>query len=104
MKAVICDRNKQYIVKPGSFLKIDKLKDNVGNTVMFEKILLMYDENQNLFDDENVRNKIVISKVISHFKDKKKKIIKFKRRKGYLRNIGHRQNYTLIQILSIQDK
>lgn len=104
MKAVISDRNKQYIVKVGSFLKIDKIKAHVGSVLEFEKILSIFDENLVLFGNPEVKEKVVVSKVISHFKDKKKKIIKFKRRKGYIRHIGHRQNYTLLQILSIKDK
>ena len=45
-----------------------------------------------------------MGKVINQIKDKKKTILKFKRRKNYIKKIGHRQKYTLVRIISILNK
>lgn len=104
MQAVILDRNKQYFVKEGVFLKIDKLDVNIGDNIEFDKILCFFDGNNSIIGDPFVNKKSVLSKVIQHFKNKKKLILKFKRRKGYLRHYGHKQDYTLIKIVSIKTK
>lgn len=104
MQAVILDRNKQYIVKIGSFLKIDKMNINIGKIFTFEKVLSIFDDKDITIGNPVINEAKVISKIISHSKGKKKKILKFKRRKGYLRRMGCRQKYTLLQILSIENK
>ena len=104
MHAIILDRNKQYLVKEGSVLKIDFLNSNIGDVINFEKILFFSNEDRTLVGDPFIRDKIVVSQVVDHIKDKKKIILKFKRRKHYMKKRGHRQRYTLLKIISFKDK
>ena len=105
MHAIILDRNKQYFVKPGILLKVDLLKIAVGELLVFNKLLLFYNTYDDiLFGNPFISNKSVVSKVLSHIKGDKKIILKFKRRKHYMKKQGHRQKYTLLKIVSFENK
>ena len=53
------------------------------------------------FGSPFLNNISVKLKVVKHFKDKKIDVIKFKRRKNYIKRMGHRQNYTIVKVISI---
>ena len=105
MNVVILDRNKQYFVKEGDIIKIDSINLPINSDIIFDNVFsfLDYNDENLIFKSDFIKKKIVISKILSHIKDKKKLILKFKRRKGYLRRFGHRQNYTFIKIISINN-
>lgn len=104
MYAIILDRNKQYYVKKGLCLEVDFLNLKSGDIIEFNNILLFGDSEFVLFGDPFVENKVVVAKIIGNIKGKKKVIIKFKRRKHHMKRIGHRQMYTLLEVLSIENK
>jgi len=104
MHAIILDRNKQYLVKQGLLLQVDCLNIDIGEVLCFDKILLLDDGVTVVVGDPFISDKKVVSKVVSHIKGKKKVILKFKRRKNYVRKIGHRQRYTLLEIISFENK
>ena len=105
MNVVILDRNKQYFVKEGDIVKIDSINLPINSNIIFDNVFCFLNSNdENLFlKSDSIKNKFVVSKILSHVKDKKKLVLKFKRRKGYLRRFGHRQKYTFIKIISINN-
>lgn len=104
MRAIILDRNKQYFVKTGTLIKVDYLDLPIGEVLSFKKILLFCDGEQIVYGDPFLLDKVVLSKVHNHVKERKVKVVKFKRRKNYLRRYGSRSKYTLLEITSIANK
>lgn len=100
MNVVILDRNKQYFVKEGDVIKIDSIKLPINSNIIFYNVFTFLDQNN---ENLSFKSKYVVSKILSHIKDKKKLVLKFKRRKGYLRRFGHKQKYTFIKIISINN-
>ncbi|WP_343192457.1 50S ribosomal protein L21 [Buchnera aphidicola (Taiwanaphis decaspermi)] len=98
MYAIFCFGGKQYQVKEGDIIKIEKLNYQIGESIIFKKIL-MFVKNKNINIGNPLLKNINIKAIInSHGKNKKIKIIKFKRRKHYKKTQGHRQNFTKVKI------
>ena len=102
MYAVIKTGGKQYRVSEGQTLKIEKLPIEAGGSVDFEHVLLIADGDQVKVGEPLVEGGKVSAKVKSHGRSKKVEIVKFKRRKHYMKRMGHRQNYTEVEITGIQ--
>lgn len=102
MYAVIETGGKQYRVTEGSKLKVEKLLVEPENTFEFENILLLSDENDVIIGQPYIEGAKVSAKVIEQGRDKKIKILKFKRRKHHMKRMGHRQSYTALEITNIQ--
>jgi len=101
MYAVITSGGKQYKVRQGDILKVEKIPGDVGSAVTFDKVLMVSDGDavnigRPVLDDVAVKGRIVQQ-------DKARKIIvfKYKKRKRYRRTQGHRQQFTAIKIDSI---
>ena len=102
MYAVIKTGGKQYKVEEGTVLQVEKLEQNEGDTIEFNDVL-MYSDGENVtLGNPLVENAIVKAEIIKQAKDKKVLVFKYKRRKGYRKMRGHRQNYTEIKIDSIK--
>jgi len=101
MYAVIKTGGKQYKVSEGETLKIEKLAAEVGGTVAFDDVLLVADGDDIKVGTPLVEGGKVNATVVSHGRGKKVMIIKFKRRKHYRKQAGHRQAYTEVQITGI---
>ncbi|MBA4697500.1 MAG: 50S ribosomal protein L21 [Legionella sp.] len=101
MYAVIKTGGKQYRVKEGDVLKIERLAEAVGDEVVFPEILMISNGDTFTYGTPCVENASVKAEVVEHARHKKVKIIKFRRRKHYMRRMGHRQNYTQIKITAI---
>ena len=99
--AIFRSGGKQYRVSPGDRVKLEKLNVPEGETVEFNDVLLVRDE-QGVKTGHPRVDKKVVARVIAHGRHKKIRIIKFKRRKNYLRRLGHRQHYTEVEILEIK--
>ena len=104
MKAVIKTGGKQYLVEKGDKINIEKIKGESGDDVTFENILLLDDDGDVTIGTPIVMGAIVGASIIEQYKDKKKIIYKFKRRKRYSVKKGHRQQRTLIEIKDISSK
>jgi len=101
MYAVIQTGGKQYVAAPGEELKVEKLPGEVGETIAFERVLMTSDgENVNL-GKPYLKNAKVLGRITGHGRNKKILVFKYKRRKGYRKKIGHRQNYTLVRVENI---
>ena len=102
MYAVIQTGGKQYVVSPGEELKVEKLPGEVGETIAFDKVLLTSDgENVNL-GKPYLENTKVSGRITGHGRNRKIVVFKYKRRKGYRKKLGHRQNYTLVRVENIE--
>ena len=101
MYAVIKTGGKQYKVSEGETLKVEKLAAEVGGTVAFDDVLLVADGDDIKVGTPRVEGGKVNATVVSHGRGKKVMIIKFKRRKHYRKQAGHRQAYTEVQITGI---
>jgi len=102
MYAVIKTGGKQYLVKLGQKLKIEKLDKKVGEIVSFGEPLLVFDEERGGVEIGAPMVKTEIQgKVLEQAKAKKIRIVKFRAKTRYHKKQGHRQRYTLIQITKI---
>ena len=101
MFAVIQTGGKQYRVNEGSVLRIEKLLADAGATVEFSDILIMGEGADVKIGKPMVTGAKVTATVQSHGKADKVRIVKFRRRKHYLRQGTHRQPYTEIKVTAI---
>jgi len=97
MYAVIETGGKQYKVSPGEVIKVEKLQGEEGATVEFDQVHLVVKEGI-ITHGEPLAEARVRGTVLGGEKGKKVIAYKFKRRKGYRRKIGHRQQYTNIRV------
>ena len=99
MYAIVDIKGKQFRVEKDQTIEIPKINDKVGSTVEFDKVLLTND-NGKIATKSSLK---VIAKVVSHEIADKVVVFKMKRRKGYQKKNGHKQQYTMIQIKDLKD-
>ncbi|MBI2042360.1 MAG: 50S ribosomal protein L21 [Candidatus Nealsonbacteria bacterium] len=104
MLAVIKTGGKQYLVKPGQQIKIEKLEEKAGSEAHFSDVLLVEKNKKLEIGNPLVSGAKVTSRVISHGKGEKVIIFKYKAKKRYKVKKGHRQPYTLVEITGIETK
>jgi large subunit ribosomal protein L21 len=102
MYAVIATGGKQYRVAEGDVVRIEKLAAELGAAVEFDKVLLVGSGIDVKVGAPLVAGSKVSGVVHKHGKGEKKAIVKFRRRKHYLRQGTHRQFYTDVRITGIQ--
>ncbi len=98
MYAVIQTGGKQYRVKSGEQLRIESLEAEVGATLTFDKVLMLGEGEAAKVGAPYVAGAAVRATVVSHGRGEKVHIFKMRRRKHYIKNQGHRQNYTEVRI------
>jgi large subunit ribosomal protein L21 len=98
MYAVILTGGKQYRVKEGDFLSIEKLEAGNGETIQFDRVLLIEDGENVLIGTPLLENAMVRAEVIETYKDEKVLVFKKKRRKQFRRTRGHRQQLTKVRV------
>ena len=101
MYAVIATGGKQYRVAEGDRLRVERLDEEEGAEIEFDRVLLVGDGDRITVGRPFVENGKVAATVRSHGRSGKIKVVKFKRRKNYLRRHGHRQHFTELEIKSI---
>lgn len=101
MYAVIQTGGKQYRVAEGTTLKIEKLELGTGDSVEFDKVLLVQSGDAVKVGTPFIDGGKVSATVLSQGRHKKIKIIKFRRRKHHMKQMGHRQYYTEVRITGI---
>ncbi len=104
MFAVIKTGGKQYKVKEGEVLKIEKIAGKVGDKIEFDKVLLVADEDGKEVNVGNptVAGAKVIGEILEQGRAKKVTIIKYKPKVRYRRKTGHRQMYTKVKVTSVR--
>ncbi len=102
MIAIIKTGGKQYIVKPGDKLKVEKLDKKEGEAFSFSDVLLVEKNKKVEIGTPIVKDAKVEAKVLSHGKGDKVIVFKYKAKKRESRKIGHRQPYTEVEITGIK--
>ena len=98
MYAVFRTGGKQFRARSGERLKVPSLTVDTGATVTFDDVLLLSDGEEVKVGHPTVKGATVKAEVVAHGRGKKVIVFKRKRRKGYRKKQGHRQNYTEIRV------
>ena len=100
--AIIVTGGNQYRVAEGDVIFVEKLDVEAGETVKFDRVLAVIDEDKAVFGTPVVENAVVSGNVVKNGKSKKIRVYKMKPKKGYRRTQGHRQPYTKVEITKIE--
>jgi len=100
--AIFKTGGKQYRVKPGDVLDVEKLPLEVGSTAEFDQVLAISNGGEVSFGSPTVPGARVLGEVQAQQKDRKVIVFKYKAKTRYRRKRGHRQNYTRVLIQDIQ--
>ena len=101
MYAIIRTGGKQYRVEVGKTLDVEKLPNEVGDTIEISDVLLVGDEDSTVIGQPLVEGASVKVTVVEQFRGKKIIVYKYRQRTNYRRKQGHRQYYTRLQIDAI---
>jgi len=101
MLAVIKTGGKQYAVKAGQILKVEKLHGKKGDSVSFDNVLAVTDSSNHTIGNPLVKGASVEAKILYQIRDKKIIVFKKRRRKNSKSTQGHRQYITVLKIESI---
>jgi len=101
MYAVIKTGGKQYKVAAGEKLKIEQIPADIGSEITLDQVLAVGAGETIKFGTPLVQGAKVLATVVAHGRHDKVKIFKMRRRKHYQKRQGHRQNYTELQIVSV---
>jgi large subunit ribosomal protein L21 len=102
MYAVVRTGGKQYKVAEGDFFKVEKLSGDVGGEVVFDEVLLVSQGGEVRVGRPLLAGACVKGTIVEQGRDKKIIVFKMKRRKGYRRKQGHRQDYTGVRVDAIE--
>ena len=102
MYAVIETGGKQYRVTAGDTLDVESLETEAGKPHTFDRVLLVANDGKVTVGAPTVASAKVVADVTQHMRGEKKIAFKMKRRKGYHRTVGHRQELTRVKITDIK--
>jgi len=102
MYAVLETGSKQYRVAAGDTLEIERLAVEAGKPFTFDRVLMVNQDGKVTFGTPTIANATIEAEVVEHIRGEKKIAFKMKRRKGYHKTIGHRQELTVVQIKEIK--
>lgn len=100
--AVIKTGGKQYVVKPGDRIKVEKIEGNVGDTIELKEVLLVKTEEDLKIGNPLLETAKVTAEILEQARGPKIIVFKKKPKKGYKRKKGHRQYYTMLEIKEIK--
>ena len=98
MYAVIKTGGKQYRVDPGKEVRVEKLEGEVGDPITFDQVLIASDGENISVGKPFLEDTKVVGRITHQGKDRKIVVFKYKRRKGYRKKMGHRQQFTQVKI------
>ncbi len=101
MYAIVNIYGRQYRVAEKDRVKVANINEKVGQKVEFDQVLLVDDGKKISVGQPVIKDATVKAEILEHGRDRKVLIYKKKRRKGYQRKNGHRQDFSLIQISKI---
>lgn len=102
MYAVIATGGKQYRVTEGETLKVEKLAGEEGSEIELDQVLMVADGDNVQVGTPVLEKGTVTATIKSHGRGKKVEIVKFRRRKHHRKQMGHRQDYTEIEVTKIK--
>lgn len=94
-------KGKQYKAEQGSLLRVDRLDGAEGDELQFDRIMLVSDGESVTVGTPFVQGASVKTKLEKHAKGDKVVVFKYKRRKGYRKKRGHRQQYSFVRVEEI---
>ena len=101
MLAIFKTGGKQYSVKAGQILRVEKLEGNKGDSISFNDILAVSENSNHTIGSPLVEGAIIQAKILDQIRDKKIIVFKKRQRQNYRHTQGHRQYLTVLQIESI---
>jgi len=101
MYAIIKTGGKQYRVKEGDIIKVEKIKGKPGDIITFDDVLLIKKEESTIVGTPKIESAKVEAKIISQERDKKILIYKYTHRKGFSKRRGHRQSFSQLKVEKI---
>jgi large subunit ribosomal protein L21 len=101
MYAVIETGGKQYRVAPGETIEVETIAGEVGADVEFDRVLAISNDSNELVVGDALKTARVRARIAAQGRGDKVLVFKFKRKKQYKRTIGHRQNFTQVQVQEI---
>ena len=101
MLAIFKTGGKQYLVKTGQILRVEKLEGKKGDSVSFKYVLAISDSSENKIGVPIIEGAVVEAKILDQIRDKKIIVFKKRRRKNYRLTQGHRRYLTVLKIESI---
>mgnify|MGYP003969829229 CR=1 FL=1 len=101
MQAVIKTGGKQYLVKAGDVLKVEKLPETKTKKIVFDEVLLVIDKDNPTVGKPTVSKAKVEASLVRNFKEKKIDVLKYKNKTRYHKSYGHRQQKTEVKIEKI---
>jgi large subunit ribosomal protein L21 len=101
MYAIVEINGKQYRAEKGAKLKVDRIEEEAGASLSFDKVLLLSDESGVKVGSPYVQGANVKATVDAELKADKVIVFKYKPKKDYRRTQGHRQRYTLVTVQEI---
>jgi len=102
MYAVVETGGKQYKVKSGDTVRVERLDGEIGSEVTLDKVLLAGSGDSVKTGTPYVEGASVSAKIVEQHRTRKVVVFKYKRRKGYRVKRGHRQHYTALRIGDIK--
>jgi large subunit ribosomal protein L21 len=102
MYAIVNIAGQQFKVAKDQHLFVHRLQGDEGASIEFDNVLLAEDGGKFKVGTPTLKGAVVSAKIVSHLKGEKVIVFKKKRRKGYKKKNGHRQQFTKIQITSIK--
>jgi large subunit ribosomal protein L21 len=104
MYAIVEIAGQQFKVEQGKKIFVHRLEAEEGKQIEFNQVLLIEDEGKITIGEPTVKDAIVEGKILDHMRGDKVIVFKKKRKKGYRIKNGHRQNFTQVEIISINGK
>jgi len=104
MYAIVEIAGQQFKVEQGKKIFVHRLEAEEGKQVEFDQVLLIEDEGKITIGEPTVKDAIVEGKILDHMRGEKVIVFKKKKKKGYRVKNGHRQNFTQVEIISINGK
>jgi large subunit ribosomal protein L21 len=102
MYAIIETGGKQYRVSAGDTIEVERLTVDAGQTFTFDRVLFCKNEGKTTIGSPAIKQAAVLADVVEHKRGVKTVAFKMKRRKGYHRKVGHRQELTVVKIKEIK--
>ena len=102
MYAVFKTGGKQYKASAGDIVRVEKLDAESGSSIELDEVLMVADGDDVRVGAPTLAGGKVIAEVVGHGRGEKIRIIKFRRRKHHMKQMGHRQYYTELKITGIE--
>ena len=102
MNAIIKQGGHQYNIAEGDIIRVDLLSEPEGSKIELNNILMAFKDDDSVIDKKSLSSIKIKATIQKHGRYPKVRIVKFKRRKHYMRTQGHRQGFSEIKIESIK--